>query len=273
MTDKILVPIDYTEVACNAIRYALAAYPKASYTILHINDRSLDTGYGTISGSKAEMKELTQFVCKCMDVRQLPDNITVVARYGTVVPTMREYMSQQEFDFIIMGTRDKYDLLDNWFGTISLGMVKSTSVPIYLVPKYAKYEQYKKVIVATDKHLNDRSFIRIIKNWNSEFNAFIKFLHVQESATDDFDDVERKIVSELFEEQDVSFGFEIERVKGRSISDSLLATAYNYGADLMIVLPDNQSYVDSLLFQSLSKQLILKSDIPLLFIHKNNFVY
>ena len=271
--DKILVPIDYTEIACNAIKYARDAYPNASFTIIHINDRSLETNYGSISGSNAELKELTKFVCKCINKKELPANIKIVARYGTIVPTMREYISQNEFDFIVMGTRDKYNLLDNWFGTITLGIVKSTSVPTYLIPKYAKYNQYKKVIVATDKHLNDRSFIRIIKNWNSEFNAFIKFLHVQESATDDFDDVERKIVSELFEEHDVSFGFEIERVEGKNISDSLLASAYNFGADLMVALPDNQSYVDSLLFQSLSKELILKSDIPLLFIHKNNFIY
>ena len=271
--DKILIPIDYSEVACNAIKYAMQAYKNASFTVLHINDRSLETNYGTVSGSNAEMRELNKFVSKCLDVKYTPETINIRVIYGTVVPTMREFVAQSDFDFIVMGTKDKYNLLDNWFGTISLGIVKSTKVPTYVVPKYSEYKSYKKVIVATDKHLNDKSFIKIIRNWNTEFNAFIKFLHVQEKADDNYTAVEEKIITELFEEQDVPFGFEIERVKGHNVGDSLLASAYNFGADLMIVLPEDQNYINSLLFKSLSKDLIMKSDIPLLFIHPNNFVY
>lgn len=271
--DKVLIPIDYSPIACNAIKYAMSAYKDATFTVLHVNDRSLDTNYGTVSGSNAEMRELNKFVRKCLDVKQVPESINIRVLYGTVVPTMREFIAQSDFDFIVMGTRDKYNMIDNWFGTVSLGIVKTAKIPTYVIPKYAEYQSYKKVIVATDKHLNDKAFIRIIRNWNTEFNAYVKFLHVQENAKDDFNVVEEKIITELFDEQDVSFGFEIERVKGHSVSDSLLAAAYNFGADLMIVLPQDQSYINSLLFRSLSKDLIMKSDIPLLFVHPNNFVY
>ena len=76
-----------------------------------------------------------------------------------------------------------------------------------------------------------------------------------------------KIVKELYEKENVDFGFEIATVNSRNIGDSLLASAYNYQADLMIVIAENQNFMQSLLFKSLSKELVLKSSIPVLFLH------
>lgn len=268
--ENILIPIDKTDVASNALKYATECFPKARFTVIHINDRSLETEDAVINGDKHN-SVLKDFICKSLGVVSIPQNITLVIRYGTIVPSIRNYVEQNEFDFVVMGTRDKYNLFDNWFGTVSLGVAKSLSIPTYLIPKYAKFKNFKKVVVATDKHLKEKSFIKMIKNWNDPYNAFLKFLQVKSKDENTTKEVEASIVKELFEEHDVNFGFEIENIQGSNVTGSLLANAYNYGADLMIVIPDTQSYINSLLFQSTSKDLILKSDIPLLFIHNNNF--
>ena len=95
-------------------------------------------------------------------------------------------------------------------------------------------------------------------------------MHIQQNDNDDFEDESDIIVNELLKDGTPSFGFEVSRLKSIEVSDSLLSSAYNFHADLMIIIPDNQDFMSALLFRSITKEMVLKSDIPILFIRSYN---
>lgn len=270
---KVLVPFDFTEVALNTVQYALDfTNDQDEIQIVHVfsgllsiqSPLMLKAGVDYIESIKEEVAET---IIKNLELKQLPANVKVVTLNGDPVHALSRYARKHLVDYAIVGTRDKYDLLDRWIGTISLGLVKNLHIPVYLIPKYAKFEGYNKVLVASDHHIAKPQVLHQIKMWNDNFNAYIKFLHVRERINSLYNEEAEKIVRELYEKDNVDFSFEISTVNSRNTSESLLASAYNFKADLLIVIAENHNFMHSLMFKSLSKDLVLKSSIPVLFLH------
>jgi len=270
---KILIPFDFSEVSLNAVRYAMDFSDDSDELhIIHVHagllsiqsPLMLKAGQDYISSITEEIEETIKINLR---IDTIPSNVRIRAISGEPVAALSKYSRKHLMDIAFVGSRDKYDLIDRWIGTISLGLVKSLYIPVYLVPKLASFNGYSKVLVASDHHLAQPQVLHQIKEWNSSHNAYMKFLHVRERENSYYTDEAEKIVTELYEKENVDFGFEIATLSSRNIGDSLLASAYNYKADLMIVIAENQTFMHSLMFTSLSKELVLKSSIPVLFLH------
>ena len=270
---KVLVPMDFTEVSMNALDFAFKMYPNAEINIIHISKGLVHLDEPMIlepMASKSDVLKARLFEVIQEELgKDVKDSIyDVIIKEGEVVHEISKTINDLKFDSVIMGTRDKYDFFDRWVGTISLGVVSKIHTPIYLVPRYATFKKIETVLVASDYTPENAETIKLIKNWNKDHKAFIKFLHVSRKSGEEFD--RDLIVDMLFEDSEPEFGFEISMIHDKNVSHSILSTAYNSKADLMIVLPENKSFIQSLLFKSLSKELILKSSIPILFIHKGD---
>lgn len=271
---NVLIPIDFTDVGVNALRYALKAFPKSQVSVLHVKTLPIDINESIadpqILQTEFWEKALKKFIRKELKVDALPSRVAITVLFGPIVSTIKTYSKDTTFDAIIMGTRDKYNFLDRWFGTISESTVKGCELPVYLIPKYATYNGFNQVMIASDDHLTDGTIIQRIADWNKDYKAFIKFLHIQRSKNESFEKGTKTIVHELFANMNPDFSFEVAAVNDKDISHSLLASAYNMKADLLLVIPEDQNYIQSILFKSISKDLILQSDIPLLFIKKTS---
>lgn len=268
---RILVPMDFTNVAMNALKYATEAFPESSITVLHVKVGNMDT-IEPIPISMATLQKdywisaMNNFIKKEFKTKETPEQITINVRYGLIIHEIKTFSKEQNFDGIVMGTRDKYNLIDQWFGTISIGTVKTTKIPVYLIPKYSTYKGVHKVMVATDEHINEPLLIKKISDWNKKYNAFIKFLHIRTSQDECFTEEYMAIISELIEKNECKFNFEIATLFDKDVPHTLLAAAYDMRADLLMVIPENQNFLQSVLYKSTTKDLIFKSNTPLLFI-------
>lgn len=270
---NILIPMDFTDVGINALRYAIQAFPESTLSVLYIKAAMVDaeeslTASPVIVQEQYWKEAMKSFIKKELNIETIPDKISIHIEYGPTISSIRNYTDKNNFDAIVMGTRDKYNVFDQWFGTVSIGTVKTSKIPVYLIPKYASCTGYKKVMIASDTHLMNAVYINQIKSWNKEHGSFVKFLHIQRGDKDDFNEATKALVYELFEKEDPQFSFEIDVLKDKDISHSLLASAYDMKADLLIVIPEDQNFLQSLLFKSIAKDLILQADIPLLFLKR-----
>ena len=267
---RILIPIDFSEVSVNAIKYAYDLFSDAEIKVVHAVAGLLDPKDPMvlrpwIPKDISIKEDLQRMIRDEFKNSKYPEKINVEILFGEVVPALRDYVKHNPFDAIIMGTRDKYDLFDRWIGTNSLGVLKSIDLPIYLIPKYAKYEGFSKVVIASDAQIASPKMIGFIKSWNI-YNAFIKFVHIREDEEDTFNFEEQKIFASLFEQGDPTFGFEVQVVDSEDVSASLLSIAYSDKADLVITIPGKQSFFQALFFKSVSKVLVQKSSVPMLFL-------
>jgi nucleotide-binding universal stress UspA family protein len=274
---KIAIPFDFSQVSVNALNYALSLFKNDSISIIHVSEGMFSKDVSLVAEpilthEKALNNEITRMVINELGLKSFPSNVRIVILDGEIVHAINKYVRSEYFDFVLLGTRDRYDLLDRWIGTISLGLAKILDLPVYLIPRYSNFTGFKKVLVASDFHLKEEKIIGSISKWNEEHHAYIKFMHIQQNEQDDFGEESDKIVNKLFEKEEPKYGFEISSLKSIDVSDSLLATAYNYHADLLIVLPEEQDFISALLFKSISKEMILKSNIPVLFLHPDHIL-
>ncbi len=271
---SVIVPVDSTEVSVNAVRYAYRLFPSSEIKIVHAvtglmdpNDPMLIKPW--IPKDISVKGEIERMLENSLPGPPYPELFEVEILFGETVPALKRHIDYNPYDAMVLGTRDKYDLFERWIGTVSLDVVKRIDLPIYLIPKYAKYHGFRRVVVASDYHLNDQGMVNYIRRWNT-FGAFIKFVHVQEGPDDTFNQEEQSIFENLMSEGEPSFGFEVSVVPPDELSGSLLAIAYTEQADLLIAIPRKQNFFQSWLFGSLSKDLILKSSVPILFLAENS---
>ena len=268
---NVLVPMDFSEVSLNGLRYALARFPDAHITVLHVMSGILEfnQAYNIQPGVTHDVQtsnKLESMICNHLEISELPERLKIEIYYGEPTNVICKFLNDRGFDTVVIGSRDKYDLFDKIFGTTSLGVVKKSKQPIYIVPRYAQFKGYKKIMVASDELINNTSVIKALKDWNSS-NAMLKFLHINEKKKGEFALTKETLLRTLYEDYQPPFAYEIEQVDGDDVVDSLLANAYLYGADLLIVIARNSSFLQSLIYRSVSKELILKSAIPVLFLH------
>ena len=268
---KILIPMDLSDVSLNAFDYALQRFPGATFTVLHVitgleNAKFIDEIAAGVSPEIAISRELEEIIKEHLDIEEVPSHINIEGYYGEPVHVISKYIKSHEFDCVFIGSRDKYDMLDTLFGTVSLGIIKTCNVPTFVIPKYAKYHVYQRIMVAADEHLSDPDILMALNFWNTN-NAHVKFLHVENNKTGDFKKIKEAVLNDFFDNNQPLCSYEIEEVNSNNVAESLLANAYNYNADLLITIARNANFLQSLVFKSLSKDLLLKSAIPMLFLH------
>ncbi len=268
---NILIPMDFTEVSLNGMSYALSRFPNDQFTILHVLSGLVEVNqvYSVSSGLTPDARirsEMEEMIHEHLHVQELPENINIEIYYGEPVNVVSNYLKNHSYDAVVLGSRDKYNIFDRLFGSTSLGIVKRSKEPIYVIPRFSKFKGYKKIMVASDEHINNKEIILALNYWNNT-NAQIKFLHVHEGKDDSFTQTKEVLLDSLYEQYQPPFSYEIEEVKGDNLVDSLLANSYNYKADLLIVIARNATFLQSLVYKSVSKELIMKSAIPVLFLH------
>ena len=275
---NICVPVDFTHTAMNALKYAIQMFKGDKITVLNVSLSSLNSTareyslLGRLTTTEDDLQEeLRKVILIELGLKELPENLSIIIEKGEAVTEIKNFVKNNNIDLVVMGTRDKYDILDKLIGTTSLAMVKTLDCPVYLIPRYATFKKFKKVIVAIDDHSIDNKIGYRIKQWNESYKAFVKFLHIQ-NDNKSFNKEMNSIVSELFLDKEPEFGFEIEHVKSKEIGSAILSSAYNFGADLIISSPYKQNFISALLFKSVTKELIQKVSIPILFVHENDII-
>jgi nucleotide-binding universal stress UspA family protein len=268
---KILVPFDFNEVSINAVKYAFEAFSEdTEFVILHIIDGNLDlndplTYTAGFTRGDALIIEMDSIINDLVGKLDVDITFKTQLEIGSVVENLILQIEKEHFDAVVMGTRDKYDVVDRWFGTVSLGVVKRSKTPVYLIPKDCVYKAYKKVVVAADKHLESDNVIEMLVFWNDGFKADMHFLHVLDGKKDNENFVVN-IVEEFFEKRDLDFPFSIVQKDKGNIADAIIHYADDKDMDLQIVISDKMSWFETLTSNSVSKQMILKATRPMLFV-------
>ncbi len=261
--------MDLTEVSVNAIHYALEANPNSEKHVLNVRpvnvnvhaDRPFHVQKRLMQSWNDELKEFVK--------KYIPDTNSISSFHvtmGNVVGRIHHYALELKPDAIYMGLRDKFTIVDKMIGTHSLGVVKTSKVPTYLIPGHCKFSEYQKILVGSDGHLLDSRLVDSLTAWNKTHKAFMKFLHIENTGST-FKADKDQIVEHLLDQNALDFGFEISSIPHENVAQSLLNHAYKWKSDIVIIAPDNQSFIDKMLFKSVSKELIEQTKTPLLFIH------
>ena len=196
---KILIPIDFSVCADNAIHYAiqLAKVAKADIHICHaIVPIESNMMYGlSISAHSddqafaAKTKQyLKTYAEKIIREENLNNNNSPTLSFscadGTVKEVINKIIDQYQIDLIIMGLSGAGEIKRFMMGSNSRDMIEQARIPILLIPRKAHFNTIKKIAFASNLDIDDINSIQNIARLFCRFEPEILLTHINGLPSD-----------------------------------------------------------------------------------------
>ncbi|MEL6638384.1 MAG: universal stress protein [Bacteroidota bacterium] len=275
MKKTILVPIDFSPSAQNALHYALAwaVELEARLEVLHVYG-------GTFSLEEMPAFQLGQgreeaLLQRLTEFSQIPAGVPganlVLSRqlrlHPTVADAIVERSKEMAADYIVMGTKGSHDPFERWLGSVSSTVAQRARCPVFLIPKPSRFQGFKHLLYASNFESVSPPLIDQISAWAQRYQAKVHFIHVDDipgRPAEEFATLEDELYQRLFKNGDPPFPLNLATVRASSVSKGLRQYASENDIDLLILVNRQRQFWDNVLGESLTKDMALGTTVPLL---------
>ncbi|PRY13140.1 nucleotide-binding universal stress UspA family protein [Pontibacter ummariensis] len=293
---RVLVPVDFSDSSTLAGQYALhiaAATRGARLLLLHCyQDYMLDAenangsselGAGFSLASEAITDEVLNrnqrdeqglldelFEELQHKARRIAPQVEVERAfiYGLPEDVIPEEITRFRPDLMVMGTRGSSNLARSFFGTITTKMVQEVSVPVLTIPQQHKGTALERVLYATDFNQTDLQALDALQHLLHPFAPRIICVHVtSESEKQDRQELDK--LQQKLEARVQTDNVRFMLLQGDDVAEALQQFVAEQQVDLVAVNNQKRSMLDSVLHPSLTKKLVLETQVPLLVFHSN----
>ncbi len=267
---KVLILSDFSDVSTSTIQYgiSLANHLGADIWIQYVYQVSADIS-GDLYISPLVLESFEQ------DVRdrytklqeELPalrqENLHFVLGKGDLITEVNELVNSEQIDLILMGNRSK-GFLTNILGSTANKVIQHASCPVLTLPAELEYQPFKKIAIALDLKETSKEVISFLKNFAAGFQARIDIIHISQAPIPV--DVSKMVYSldKAFE----TMGHQFFHIHAREVEEAIEHHVEGNAIDLLILLPREHPFFDSLFQKSISRQAAYQKKIPLLTIRQ-----
>ena len=258
----IIVPTDFSPVSNNAARYA-AQMSKGQYEVhlvlYHVYDKA------------SEASDAAMLVEKLKNEIQTDNYIKIETRIeegGDMIDGLERLARHMDAQLIVMGNTGQSKLAEVFLGSNTLKMVERNVCPVLIIPPTAQFTQVKNVCLLSDFKKVDTSIPTVpIKNVLKLFNPKLHIINVNSdhyvSLTEEFLQ-ERNRLLDMFREFNTEFYF----IGTYDLHETAQTFVADKNIDILITIPRNHSFFDSIFKTSNTKKLVYESAIPILAAHE-----
>lgn len=269
----ILVPTDYSDIANNALEYAveLAKFSKAKLVLLHAYQVPVPTGEAQIMMiTPQDLEKENQARIKNLEKKitaQTKGEIKIesLVRVGFTVEEILGVIKEKSADLVVMGVTGE-KISEVLIGSHTSSLMTKTQTPVLVIPKDARFKEVEKIVLAYNyNEAVNKAAIDKIKSFAKLFNAKILVL-----------DVEKPVAIPMYE--NTSAGESLEKAlkdvdhamffsSAEHIADGINTFADDHKCDWVAMIPHKHNILSRLFNKSNTKKMAFHSHIPLLSIH------
>jgi nucleotide-binding universal stress UspA family protein len=273
----ILIPVDFSDSASAAIRYAaaLATFIKATKLVLY-NTYSIpipgtatttsDMSFSfveTDSLRKLSEDELAKSKTLAMSLCSPEIEIETISDYGFVEQQINDTINKTHADIIVMGMEDMGALEEALAGSTAIHGVHHTQIPVLLVPPDAVWQPVKNIAWACDyKNLNKSTPVWNIKPFLQATQAQLHVVHndpAHKQSGEAIAENEQQI-KEWFTGTDITFAL----LEEKDLKEAINHYVASNHIDMLIAIPKKHSWLEGLFSTSHTKQLAFSAHVPVL---------
>lgn len=275
MINKILVPTDFSEVANNALSYALLLAKKinAEVSILYIKNIPLvDNSYPNAI-YETYISEIDEYTTKNFDklksklLTESGVKYTIQSSFGFINDEIQEYVANNEIDLIILGTTGTSGLEEILIGSNAASVVAKSIVPVLVIPPGAQFNEIKQIVYSSDFNEPEFPSLSRLAYFADLYEAEISILHV-ESENDKYFDIENNFFVKNKDQIALNNWKVISVEEKDGVMESINLFINEKQADLLVMAKHNRNFFDRIFHRSLSKQMAYHTKIPLLVLNK-----
>jgi len=266
--ERFLIPLDFSDVSANALRYALAFNKRyfAQLHVLHAFDvpfaASLENDAGLVEYErirKSFADKIWAFVADHKDDYHYDTLVTATS--GGDLQSIINHVEENDIHLIILGNKGKTGLGRWFYGTVTRNLLRHPPCKVIAVPGTYTWADIKQILVCTDlslpltdEHCNE------LKSLADHFKASLVFLHVQDKVEIALpeDGISVNKIREKFGVVPVTIPF------SESIASSVNNYIRTHGGELAVTLPHHHNWLDNLFLGSETAALSDELSVPLL---------
>jgi nucleotide-binding universal stress UspA family protein len=274
MISSILVPTDFSDVANNALHFAiqLAKKTHAKIYVLHVNhmpimDASFPAEvYQTFmldieNNAKENIEKLKTNYLNNSGVK-FETQIVM----GFVNDEVQTFAPKNNIDLIVMGTTGASGLQEILIGSNAASVVAKSTIPVLIIPPSSTYHELKHIVYSSDFNEPEFPAVSQLVYFAELFNAQVSVLHVKTDYDRFFD-----AANNFFQKNKHNLSYEkwkIVKLEDGNVIEKINSFIETEHADMLVMAKHNRGFFDKLFHRSLSKQMAYHTKIPLLVLNK-----
>jgi nucleotide-binding universal stress UspA family protein len=262
---KILVPIDFTPVTENALKYAIGLT-----NILAVNGIVLFHVVSSEKDSATAMYNLNQLIEKYKDLTRA--TLESFVKPGNIFDMIGSTALDLKASLIVMGTHGIKGM-QQFIGSKAMKVITQSKTP-YIVVQKLPYKEVKKILIPVDYTRENKQLLPLVQTLGEKFHASLTL--VKQKATDEF--IINKINNNLMyfksflKDNNIPFS-ESGEYNLKSKYKDVMAEADKTSTDLIVATIDPETGIaDYIMGVEEQKIVANESQIPVLCINIKHFM-
>lgn len=275
---KILVPTDFSKPAQIAVDVATDIAKKANgqLILLHVVEEASGTSFNItgevdVSGgwedklftmklierSKKQMARLFE------EVKGRGVKVAQELRLGTAFHGMRDIISEQKVDLVVMGSAGHTKLEEMIIGTNTEKVVRHSKCPVLTVHKKPVTTDFKNIVYATSMSKEEEIFSRIVRNTQQLYESTVHLVRINTPANFQRDAVVRKYMQDFAKKLQLK-NFTINIFNDLTEEEGIIYFADSINADLIAMATHGRTGFAHVLAGSIAEEVVSHSKRPVL---------
>ncbi|WP_020568859.1 universal stress protein [Neolewinella persica] len=280
---KILVPVDFSDLAAASYHYALhladelsaaihLLYSKPSVRGATTHPEIFQEMNGELFRRAEERLELFReegIAVTRADLKNLP-TVTRAVSILNFKDSIRQESEEHKVDLILIGTHGIHDNWDRLFGTNAASLVGKIETPILIIPNGAEFQPFKSICFATDFGDHDIKKATYLHKVFYPFLPRMYFLHVQNPGAPEPPegiDFFRHAYERPRQVMEATFTV----VNNEDVTDGIFGYLQTQPHDLLVMVKPNRGWWSRLLSHSETRETAGITNIPLLILGERDW--
>lgn len=272
----ILFPTDFSDNSNHAFSYAksLARAQKAKLILFYTYKLPLvapvnaftsrEQTLALIKNSLVEAAE-KQMKVYTEELDLMDDEYEVIIKEGHVADEIVSFCKRENVDLIVMGTKGESNHRDFLMGSNTVKVSQKTSTLLLAIPEKAPIRPFSKIVFATDLVYNSNRELEKLIDFAKVNDANLTFLHLNLKKQNNSSELKEL---EAFIQQHSYKKLNLVVADTEDVVNDLIRFLQEGGTDLMVMSNHTKSLYQKLFHKSVSKEMLLHSETPLLIISK-----
>lgn len=276
---SLLVPIDFSECAFNALSQALilSAYTGSQIVLAHAIHIPMKTASLHVASidelereAKDKLRQLETTVEAWTETHGMEKiNISSALAVGFPAEEIIRMADEMDVSMIVMGTQGAGGVEGFLLGSNAATVINRADCPVLAMPSGKLLYEIKKIGFATDLQVIDEDAMEDIVAFAKPYKAMIEFVHLftpgEIVANDQLTAFEKK-VREVCNYPSMNFeGFETFY---DNIAEALQQYVEGNGVDVLAMLKRERGFFEGLFHSSVTKKMTISAKEPILVLHE-----
>ena len=261
---NILVPIDFSPCAMNAMHYAakLARKAEAELIILNVAEYPITHDQRAFKVYKNEKLEAIEQL-----ISNNPDFVNIITSikidFKSLKQAMFSLINESQIDLVVMGTKGVYGLFRELAGTKTYGVLKDAKVPFLIVPNDVEYREAHRMGFAADlKEIDHHFTLDMLLDFIHTYNAELDIFHVREPNGKN---VEHEFLNiRALDDYFSDITHEFYEVEDSNITNGMDRFVRDHSIDMLSIMPRKHNLFDKIIKRSTTREVTNHALLPIL---------